>query len=164
MKNSFLKTVAAILVVGVASAGLSGCAEMGMSKETGGMLGGGAAGGLVGYAIGTATGGKLILTIAGTLLGAYLGSKYGRKLDERDRIAMATATQDTLEKSPSEKVNNWKNPDSGHSGTVVAKPGFKNSKGQDCRKFTQTFNVEGKTETVSGTACRQKDGNWGITS
>ncbi|MFQ5914037.1 MAG: RT0821/Lpp0805 family surface protein [Nitrospinota bacterium] len=168
MKNFLGKTVAVFLVVCLAGASLSGCAEinkqLGISNETGGMLGGGAAGGLIGYAIGTLTGGTLILTIGGTLLGAFLGSKYGKKLDQKDRVAMATATQQTLEKNPSGKAASWSNPDTGHKGTVVAKSAFKNDNGQHCRQFMQTITVDGKTEKVKGTACRQADGNWRIVS
>ena len=162
MKNMLSKTVAVILVIG-----LSGCAELGIRNETGGALAGGAGGGLLGYGLGLATGstsGKVILTLAGTLLGAYLGSRIGKNLDRTDKVAIATATQNTLEKNPSGKVTTWRNPDSEHSGTVVAKPAFKNEKGQYCREFTQTFNIDGETKIVTGTACRQPDGTWKIVS
>ena len=162
MKNMLAKIVAVILVIG-----LSGCAELGIKNETGGTLAGGAAGGLLGYGLGSvtgSTGGKVILTLAGTLLGAYLGNRIGKNLDRTDMTALATATQNNLEKSPSGKVTTWRNPDKDHSGTVVAKPAFKNEKGQHCREFTQTFNIDGTTQIVHGTACRQLDGTWKIVS
>lgn len=164
MKTILHKTVAVVLVLALAGTTLTGCETLGINKETGGAVTGASAGALVGYAIGTATGATLVWLAAGSLLGGFLGSRIGRDLDQKDRVAMATATQETLEKKPSGKVTNWKNPDTGRSGTVVANPAFKNEKGENCREFTQTFNINGKTEKVIGMACRQPDGVWRIVS
>lgn len=165
MKSHFMKPVAGILVVAVTGVGLSGCADLGISKESQGALLGGAAGGFAGYGLGTATGstaGKVLLTLGGTFLGGFLGSRLGRQLDERDRIAMSRATQTTLETAPSGTPVPWKNPDTGHSGTVVARPAFETGAGRSCREFTQTFVVDERREKVDGTACRQPDGRWKV--
>ncbi|MFQ5914689.1 MAG: RT0821/Lpp0805 family surface protein [Nitrospinota bacterium] len=165
MKLYFNRQVAAILIVAVAAAGLSGCSGAGINQESQGTLLGGALGGLAGYGLGTATGstaGKVLLTLGGTLLGGYLGSRVGRRLDERDRLAMADTTQHTLETKPSGTPMTWQNPDSGHSGTVVARSVYRNNKGQNCRDFTQSFDVDGKVQNVTGAACRQPNGAWEI--
>ncbi|MFQ6110434.1 MAG: RT0821/Lpp0805 family surface protein [Nitrospinota bacterium] len=157
MKKGFCKAVVAVVAIGL----LAGCAQTGISKRTGGAILGGIAGGVIGSQIGSGRG-QILAAIGGTLLGALIGSEIGKRLDQRDRRLMAQATQDALERSPSGKATTWKNPDTGNSGTVVAKPAVEKAGGGVCREFTQTITVEGKTETAKGTACRQPDGTWKI--
>ncbi len=157
MKEALFKVVVAIVAIGL----LAGCAETGISKQTGGAVLGGVTGGILGAQIGSGRG-KILAAIGGTLLGALIGSEIGKRLDERDRLLMSQSTQKTLESSPSGEVTNWRNPDTGHSGTVVAEPVAEKTGGEICREFTQTITIEGKTETAKGTACRQPDGTWKV--
>ncbi len=140
-----------------------GCArgQGGISKQTGGAVLGGVAGGVIGSTIGKGRG-KTVAIIAGTVLGALLGGSIGKKLDERDKLIMARTTQSTLETGQSGKTTKWRNPDSGNEGTITPQPSYKSSSGQDCREFTQTIYVGGKSETAKGTACRNPDGTWRI--
>lgn len=140
-----------------------GCArgQNGISKETGGAVLGGIGGGVLGSTIGKGRG-KTIAIIAGAVLGSLLGGAIGRQLDERDKLLMARTTQSTLETGRSGEVTTWRNPDTGHEGTVTPKPSYKSSSGQDCREFTQTIYIGGKSETAKGTACRNPDGTWRI--
>lgn len=144
---------------------LAGCAgpgrEGGISKETGGTVLGGIAGGVLGSRIGGGRG-KTVATIAGAILGGVLGGAIGKQLDERDKLLMARTTQTTLETAPSGKTTKWRNPDSGHSGTVTPEPSYQSSSGETCRPFTQTIFVDGKKETAKGSACRNPDGTWRI--
>jgi surface antigen len=98
----------------------------------------------------------------GTVLGGIAGGAIGKQLDERDRLLMARTTQTSLEKAPSGRRTAWRNPDTGHSGTVTPEPSYKSSSGDTCRPYTQTIQVGGKSETAKGSACRNPDGTWRI--
>ena len=152
------------LTVTLAGSLLAGCTsqEGGLNKQTGGAVLGGIGGGLIGSRIGSGRG-TTVAIIAGTVLGALLGGEVGRQLDERDRLMMARTTQTSLEGARSGQVTQWRNPDTGVSGTIVPKPAYTVSSGQVCREFQQTVTIGGKTEQAFGTACRQPDGSWKIT-
>ncbi len=140
-----------------------GCArgQGGISKQTGGAVLGGIAGGVLGSTIGKGRG-KTVAIIAGTVLGALLGGAIGKQLDERDKLLMARTTQSSLETGRTGQASEWRNPDSGHRGTITPQPAYKSSSGQNCREFTQTIHIGGKSETAKGTACRNPDGTWRI--
>ena len=152
-----------ILILTVSMAGCTGSGRSGgINKETGGTVLGGVLGGVLGSRVGKGRG-KTVATIAGAILGGVLGGAVGKQLDERDKLLMARITQSTLETSPSGKTTKWRNPDSGHSGTVTPERSYKTSSGSTCRPFTQTIVVDGKNETAKGSACRNPDGTWRIT-
>ncbi|HMM13159.1 MAG: RT0821/Lpp0805 family surface protein [Parvibaculum sp.] len=131
-------------------------------KQGVGTVGGAVLGGLAGSAVGSGTG-RLWATGAGVLLGALVGSEIGKSLDRADRQYMAERTQYALESAPSGQTVEWRNPDSGHYGTVVPQRAYQDQ-GTYCREYTQTVNIGGKTERAYGTACRQPDGSWQIVS
>ena len=149
--------ISMVLMVAVA---LGACAGQGQGgKEFGGTLIGAAAGGLLGSQFGSGSG-KLAAVAAGTLLGAWVGNEVGKSLDRADRLAMAETTQISLETSRSYTTSTWRNPDSGHSGTITPEPVYRTPHGEYCREYQQTVNIGGRTERAYGTACRQPDGSW----
>ncbi len=85
-------------------------------------------------------------------------------LDERDKQLMNNNFQNTLEYSKSGNRTGWSNPDSGHSGTTVARTATQSTTvGYEyCREFTTTVNVAGEDRQGYGTACRKPDGSWEI--
>ena len=148
------------LIIGLLALGLTACQEGGQKQSLGTLLG--AVGGAVaGAQVGKGRG-RLAAVAAGALLGSLLGGNIGKSLDNADRIAMQQTTQRSLESSPSGNTVSWKNPDSGHSGTVTPKPSYQNSRWQYCREYQQTVTVNGETAKAYGTACRQPDGSWKI--
>ena len=108
--------------------------------------------------------GQVVAVAAGTLAGAAIGGSVGRSLDRADRAALYQSRYKTLEHSPSGKRVQWHNPDSGNSGSYVARPAYQNRQGQYCREYQQTITVGGETENAYGKACRQPDGDWKIVS
>lgn len=146
----------AILLVGA----LSACENQhGIGTKTQiGAAGGAAAGGLLAAA--TGAGGAGIA--AGVLLGGLAGGALGYYLDDRDKQMAANTTQRALESNSTGQTASWVNPDSNHSGTVTPTRTYQNAQGQYCREFQQTVTVNGKTETATGTACRQTDGSWQV--
>ena len=147
-------------VVTLLAVGLAACSNAG-PKQTGGTLLGGIGGAVAGAQFGQGTG-RLAAVAAGTLLGALVGSEVGSSLDNADKAAMAQTTQTTLEVASSGTSSTWRNPDSGHSGTVTPTSTYQSSSGQYCREFVQTVNIGGRSEEAYGTACRQPDGAWQI--
>jgi surface antigen len=119
---------------------------------------GAAAGGL----IGAAAGGGAEGIIAGVLLGGLLGGAIGNALDQRDQELMYRSQQQALETYQVGESSTWRNPDSGHYGTVRPTNTYQRPSGQYCREFQQTVSVGGQSEEAYGTACRQPDGSWKI--
>lgn len=147
-------------IVSVIVLSLAACADAGQ-KQTGGALLGGIGGAIAGAQFGKGKG-QLAAVAAGTLLGALIGSEVGKSLDKADRAAMAQTTQTTLESQPTGTTSTWRNPDSGHHGSVTPTKTYQADSGQFCREYQQTVTVGGRTEDAYGTACRQPDGSWKI--
>ena len=144
----------AIVIPAVLSAlVLSGCTEL--RSRDGGALVGGALGGLVGSTVGSGDG-RVAAAVAGALVGAYLGSSVGESMDELDELKASR----TLEATPTGQSVAWTNPDSGSKYSVTPTKTFYESSGAPCREFTTDAWIEGKRESVVGTACRQSDGTW----
>ncbi|MBM3491860.1 MAG: glycine zipper 2TM domain-containing protein [Alphaproteobacteria bacterium] len=139
---------------------LAACQDTGPKQGLGTLLGA-AGGGLAGAQVGRGSG-QLAAVAAGTLIGAFLGSEIGKSLDRADQAHMSRTTQQSLETAPSGRTSSWRNPDSGHHGTITPQPAYQTSGGEYCREFQQTVTVGNKTEQAYGTACRQPDGSWKI--
>ena len=138
------------------------CDQEGMgNKEIVGTLAGAALGGLVGAQFGGGVGNKLAIG-AGVVAGGFLGNKIGASLDCQDQQYHYDTTQKALENQKTGQTSSWKNPDSGHSGTVTPTKTYTSKDGMPCRDFTQTIYVDEDEdyEEVKGTACRQPDGIW----
>ena len=132
-------------------------------KQTVGTLMGAGVGALIGAQMGEGKG-QLAAVVIGTLGGAYLGSEIGKTLDAADRMYMEQNAQSTLEYSKTDERSSWKNPDSGNSGTFRPTRTYASTSGRSCREYETTIYVDGSEETATGTACRQPDGSWKISS
>ena len=169
---SSFKSWAVILVVALAVAGCANSsggsssmssAENWASQNTKaiiGGLGGATAGGLIGAAL---HGGPLGI-IGGALAGGLAGGAIGDFLDGKDKQQQQQAASRAMETAPSNSSVAWKNPDSGHSGTVTPVRTYQNDNGQYCREYQQTVNIGNQQHQAYGKACRQPDGSWKIVS
>jgi surface antigen len=155
MPRSLVQVAAIVMLVVIA---FSGCASVESNPKTSiGALGGAAFGGLIAAAAG---GGGA--AIAGAVIGgALLGGLAGNMLDQRDKRLAAEAQQRALETVPTGQAVAWKNPDSGHEGTVTPVRTYQ-SGGSYCREFQSDVILGGKSEKAYGTACRQPDGSWKV--
>ena len=133
---------------------LAGCGSNPPSNENVGMVGGAVIGGVLGNQVGHGAG-RAIATIGGAALGGFIGSRIGRNMDENDHRKAAQA----LETSPDNRASSWKNPNTGQNYSVTPKRTYEGASGP-CREFDTTTDIEGRKETVHGTACRQEDGTW----
>ena len=150
----------ALAFVGVASISLmlSGCGQGGLTKQDAGVGIGAIAGGVVGNQFGQGDG-KLVATALGAVVGGIVGSEIGKSLDDNDRRLAQEAEFASLERGQSGVGQPWRNPDSGHYGMVVPGKPYKRAE-QDCRDYTHTIYIDGKPQTMRGTACRNGDGTW----
>src|SRR5262245_417630 len=152
-------------VVVLAAALMTGCETVGETvksnpKTTIGAAGGATVGGLIAAAA-SANPAAIAASVVGGLL---VGGLVGNLLDDRDKRLQAEAAAKALESAPTGQSVAWKNPDSGHSGTVTPTKTYQSAGGTYCRDYQATVEIEGKKERASGKACRQPDGTWRIAS
>lgn len=133
---------------------VSGCATPPTQEQTGAVIGG-ALGGLLGAQVGSGSG-RTAAIIAGTLAGAAVGGSIGRTMDEVDRQRV----QRTLETARDNQPVAWVNPNSGTRWEATPTQTFRTAAGQDCREYTIQAVIDGRTENVVGTACRDPSGRW----
>jgi surface antigen len=151
-----------VLVSALVALALVGCASSDYgTKQTVGALAGAGAGGLLGAQVGKGST-RLAATAAGTLLGAFLGSEVGRSLDRADAVHASQAQYQALEYTPSGYATSWRNPDTGHYGSVTPIETYQSSGGAYCREFQHEAQVGGRSRNVYGTACRTPDGQWQV--
>ncbi|MBX9786919.1 MAG: glycine zipper 2TM domain-containing protein [Alphaproteobacteria bacterium] len=129
-------------------------------KQAIGTVGGGALGAWAGSTIGSGRG-NTVATAVGAVAGALAGGYIGGQLDKADKERAERTYQGALESSPVGKTSQWRNPDSGNSGSITPTRTYENN-GRYCREFNQTVNIGGRTQQAYGTACRQPDGSWQI--
>lgn len=135
--------------------GLSGCENAPTKQQTGAAVGG-VLGGVLGSQIGKGNG-RTLAIILGTLAGGAAGSYVGGEMDEADRLRQ----QQALEYTPTNQVTTWVNPDNQQRYEVTPTHTYQNAAGQDCRDYTTTIYVDGRSERANGTACRNAgDGSW----
>lgn len=157
-----MKRVLSVIAAATLTVSLAACEGTGKKQGIGTLLGAGA-GAVVGSQVGSGRG-QLAATAIGALLGAGFGSEIGKSLDRADQMAMQQTMNTSLERGPSGQRSEWRNPDSGHSGSYTPQPAYQAANGRTCREFQQTVNIDGREQSAYGTACRQPDGSWQIES
>ena len=133
---------------------LVGCADM--NNEGVGTISGGVIGGLLGSQFGSGSG-KVAAAAGGALIGAYLGGQIGKSMDRQDRMEVQRA----LETAPTGKAVVWSNPDTGNRYTVQPTRTYYRER-LPCREYTTKAIIDGRTELLRGSACRQPDGSWHV--
>lgn len=126
----------AILLVG------SGCS----TKAGTGTAVGGVTGGALGYAVGGGTG-----LLVGAALGGLFGYGIGKSMDDEDRRRAAYALEQN-------RAMEWENAQGHHYQMVPTQTVYR--EGRECRNFKLMGEVDGKPDTITGTACRRPDGTW----
>jgi surface antigen len=132
---------------------LMGCTGNYATKENAGTLTGAAVGD-VGSQIGGGKG-QLAATAAGAIAGALVGGTVGKSMDEVDRMKANQA----LESSRIGYTTSWRNPDTDDTYSITPTRTYETASGP-CRDFTTQAVIDGKRETLYGTACRQPDDTW----
>lgn len=147
-----MRTQKLILIAAAAGAlALAGCES---TNEQQGQVIGAIAGGLLGSQVDNGRA-RTAATIAGTIAGGFIGGNIGRRMDDGDRYRASQA----LERSPTYQSSSWENPDTGNRYSVTPTRTYY-SDTQPCRDYTTEAWIDGRRETLYGTACRQSDGSW----
>jgi surface antigen len=68
-------------------------------------------------------------------------------------------TSQALEDSRSNESTRWVNPDTGYSYDMQPTSVYQSASGP-CRDYTMRAVIDGRNETIIGSACRQSDGSW----
>ena len=131
-----------------------GCATDTTTKGTKGAAIGAGAGAIAGQVIGHNTEGTLI----GLAVGGLLGYIIGNEMDKYDQAQLNRV----YETSPSNRRTEWVNPDTKRTYAVTPKPAYKQSSGQTCREAEIHATIDGRSEKVMSTACRDNNGRWVI--
>jgi surface antigen len=129
-----------------------------LSTSKGNLLGsaaGGALGGLLGNQLGKGSGNTL-MTIAGVVGGALAGGYVGRNMDPTDQACIGQ----TLEHTPTAQTVAWQNPNSGSSYWVTPTQNYQAPNGEQCRNYISQAVINGQTQQIENTACRDTNGAW----
>lgn len=118
-----------------------------------GTIFGALAGGLIGSAASHGNGGAVV---GGAILGGMLGNTISRDMPCEDHPYAFRVYAQGLDGEIGRRYD-WRHGDD--YGYFTPEREF-NRDGYVCRSFTETSYVHGKTFTRSGTACRQRDGQW----
>jgi surface antigen len=152
--SSFTAAVVMVSLLG----GCSGGSDRRLDNTAVGTGAGVVLGGVVGNQFGRGSG-KVLGTVVGAVAGGLIGNSIGQKLDQRDRVLAQDAEFDALERGESNRPRRWTNPENGRYGDFVPTAPYQRA-GLDCRDYTHTIYVDGRPETMRGTACRNRDGTW----
>jgi len=158
MPASKLFTVAALALALAACAGSPDPDGPGPKENSGALLGA-LGGAVIGSQFGNITGAHVTGAVVGAGIGALIGNRIGAAMDDDDKRRAYAAQIDALNDGAPGAPVSWRNPDSGRYGTIVPGPYYE-QKGLRCRSYTHTIYIEGRPETVRGTACRNPDGSW----
>ncbi|WP_051340809.1 glycine zipper 2TM domain-containing protein [Azospirillum halopraeferens] len=133
------------------SAGLPGLA---CNRDVVGALLGGAAGGLIGNQFGKGDG-RTAATIGGAVLGALVGGSLGRSMDGADQACVGQA----LQYGPVGQPIRWASPAAQYEVTPLR---AWQDRGGACREYRTVAVIDGRRQSVNGTACLQSDGRWRV--
>ena len=95
----------------------------------------------------------------GTMLAGFTGHPSAAYLDGGDINAARQAEQSALTAPLGQGVP-WSNPQTGHTGVVAPVRDVPGYGGGLCRDFRLAIQINGQTDEVIGSACRQPNGYW----
>lgn len=91
------------------------------------------------------------------------GRNLKRMLTAEDRAINGKCIAKTMNEAPTGAVWKWNNPKTGNGGAVTPTAKTARHAGQLCRDFKETITLkDGRSETVSGRACKNADGSWNV--
>jgi len=161
MSGLYRRIIITLFMLSVGTGLHAECRSDSNNKEIAGTLLGAAVGGLIGSQIGGGTGNKVAIG-AGVVAGGLIGNRIGKSLDCQDLAYHEQTTNKALEYERTGTASTWRNPDTGHSGTIIPTKTYMANGDTPCREFTQIIRTADEIEEVKGTACRQEDGTWKI--
>ncbi len=115
-----------------------------------------------------ARGTAMAVLVAALGLGGCGGALFGggdpslyEALGAADVALAATALQDGLEARPNGAPEPWRNPATGHAGSITPRATLVSDNGHFCRRYDEALVLaDGRSTTLSNTACRDDAGRW----
>lgn len=130
------------------------------NREVIGAVLGGAAGAVIGSKVGEREE-RFITTVGGAVIGAIVGGAIGKSMDDADHACAAQA----LEYANFKQSVKWHNKARGTWYTVTPIGLVPSAaKGVECRRYSMLTESGGQKQASQGTACRQNDGSWRLSS
>lgn len=93
------------------------------------------------------------------LHGGLLPAASLQHLSRSDRLRALEAEYKALESAPGGLPVEWKSFDGRAAGRVTAATPYQVGQ-QNCRQYTHTATIDGRSVTGQGAACRDSDGSW----
>jgi surface antigen len=130
------------------------------NREVIGAVLGGAVGAVVGSKVGKGDE-RVVTTVGGAVIGAVVGGAVGKSMDDADQACAAQA----MEYASFKQSVRWHNPQRGAYYTMtpvglVPAAG----RGVECRRYSILTEYGNMKDATQGTACRQRDGSWRLSS
>lgn len=95
----------------------------------------------------------------GTVVGGVAGSEIGRALDPADQQMATRAEFIALETVAAGGQHQWRGGRAAIEGSIAPGEPYQINRSQ-CRDYTHTIIVDGRSRLWRGTACRQPGGSW----
>lgn len=147
------KSTTVLIALVATMALLSGCANRAWTGGDTGAVLGGVVGGALGHQVGSGSG-QTIATVVGAIAGSVLGRRLGRNMSGQDRQLFGSA----LATNATGQTQHWSNRNDSYWVTPTSSTYSTGNRA--CRKFRMKAQVNGRTDHVTGTACRQPNGTW----
>lgn len=87
-------------------------------------------------------------------------NNFLRRMSDDDLILANKTVQTALETALSGQTLNWRNSSNGHQGNITPRRTYKAKAGYYCRVYSETLVLEGVSQRIDGTACRNRNGVW----
>ena len=130
------------------------------NREVIGAVLGGAVGAVVGSKVGKGDE-RVITTVGGAVIGAVVGGAIGKSMEDADHACAAQA----MEYAGFKQAVKWRSAQHDTIYTItpvgLLPPA---GRGIECRRYSMLTENAGMKEAVQGTACRQHDGSWRLSS
>jgi len=133
--------------------------EIECNREVIGAVLGGAVGAVVGSKVGKGDE-RVVTTVGGAIIGSVVGGAVGKSMDDADQACAAQA----MEYASFKQTVRWRN---AHGINYTMTPvGLVPAAGRgvECRHYSMLSESGGMKEATQGTACRQRDGSWRLSS
>ncbi len=109
---------------------------------------------------GTQAAGTTVANNGANMVDGSLSGSVGKSMDDTDN----SKVNQTLETQKTGQTSTWTNSSSSTSFTLTPTRTFTSPTGEPCRDFTMSALINGKTQQIYGTACRDQNGKWHVIS
>jgi surface antigen len=108
---------------------------------------------------------KALATTGGAVIGGFMGWYAANQLSKLDKRKADNTVLEGLVAAPDGQTGIWSNEESGHGGSFTPTRSYTAEDGRICRDFKASLKLRDSSEQEAyGTACRQEDGVWILTT